>query len=202
MKVILKERVKTLGNVGEIVNVSAGHARNYLIPNGLAVLADESNKAQSAHYEKMLAKKVAEQKANAEATAKAVNGVKIELVKRCGASGKLFGSVTTQELSEELSKLGHDVERRHLVLDKPIRDLGEYEVVAKVFNGIETTFNVSVTMDPKQAEENKKKAEELAAIKAAQEEAAKKAAEEGTPVDGELSEEEKLKQEANKILRA
>lgn len=202
MKVILKERVKSLGNVGEIVNVSAGHARNFLIPNGFAVLADESNKAQVEHYTKMLAKKVAEQKSEAEAVAKGLSGVKLDLVKRCGGNGKLFGSVTTQELSEELAKLGHDVERRHLTLDNPIRELGEYEVTAKVFSGVEAKFTVTVTMDPQQAEENKKKAEELAAAKKAKEELDKLAAENNTETDGELSEEEKLKQDANRILRS
>lgn len=202
MKVILKERVKTLGNVGEIVNVSAGHARNFLIPNGFAVLADASNKAQSAHFEKILSKKVGEQKTAAQATAKAVGAVELELIKRSGPTGKLFGSVTTQDLSEELAKLGHDIERRHLILAKPIRDLGVFTVAVKVFSGVESSFKVTVKMDPKQAEENVKRAEEQAALKAAQALEAAAKAEAGESAEGtELSEEDKLKQEANAILR-
>ena len=74
MKVILTERVKSLGNIGEIVNVSQGFARNYLIPNSLAKLADEGNSKQMEDYQKMLAKKVAEEKAAAEELAKKVSG--------------------------------------------------------------------------------------------------------------------------------
>ncbi len=203
MKVILKETVKSLGNVGEIVNVSAGYARNFLIPNGSAVLADESNTAQVKHYEKLLAKKVAGDKADAETVAKAINGVNLELIKRVGTNGKLFGSVTTHELSQELAKLGHDVERRHLLLEDPIRSVGSYTVKAKIFAGIEAAFTVSVKMDPAQEEENKKKAEELAAAKAAKEALAKEQEEAAANGENtELSEEEKLKMEANRILRS
>ncbi len=202
MKVILKEKVKSLGNVGEIVNVSAGHARNFLIPNGLAVLADESNKAQVTHYTKMLAKKVEEEKNDAQNVAKKVNGLTLNLIKRVGANGKLFGSVTTQELSVELGKLGHDIERRHLILANPIKAVGTYEVKAKVFQGVEAAFTVTVAMDPKQAEEAEKKAKELAEAKKIKEQMA--ADSEGvTPEEGkELSDDEKLKIEANKILRS
>ncbi|MFG1499796.1 50S ribosomal protein L9 [Halobacteriovorax sp. XZX-3] len=204
MKVILKETVKSLGNVGEIVNVSAGYARNFLIPNGAAVLADESNTAQVKHFEKLLAKQVEADKASATKVAGAINGLNIELIKRVGTNGKLFGSVTTHELSLELGKLGHDVERRHLLLENPIRAIGSYEVKAKVFAGVDATFTVTVKMDPAQEEENKKKAEELAAMKAAQELLAKEAAEAAASGDnsGEMSEEEKLKMEANRILRS
>ncbi len=202
MKVILKEKVKTLGNVGQTVNVSAGHARNFLIPNGLAVLADESNKAQTEHMSKILAAKVAEEKQVATDLAKKVDGVAIEMIKRVGNGGKLFGSVTTQDLSTELSKLGYDVERKVLVLDKPIKGLGVYNVKAKLFKAVEANFTVTVKMDPAQEEENLKKAEELAAQKQALAAIAAAEAEENpTGEVKELTEDEKLKQEANRILR-
>lgn len=202
MKVILKEKVKTLGNVGQTVNVSAGHARNFLIPNGLAVLADEANKAQTEHMSKILAAKVAEEKKVAQDLAKKVDGVAIEMIKRVGNGGKLFGSVTTQDLTVELSKLGYDVERKALTLDKPIKGLGLYNVKAKLFKEVEANFTVTVKMDPAQEEENKKKAEELAAQKQALAAIAAAEAEENpTGEVKELSEEEKLKQEANRILR-
>ncbi|OIQ19037.1 MAG: hypothetical protein BM556_07055 [Bacteriovorax sp. MedPE-SWde] len=202
MKVILKERVKSLGNIGEIVNVSAGHARNFLIPSGFAVLADESNTAQVEHYTKMLAKKVAEQKGEAEATAKGLNGLSMELIKRVGGNGKLFGSVTTQELSEELAKLGHDVERRHLSVEKPIREIGTFDVKVKVFSGVEASFQVTIAMDPAQIEENKKRSEEIAEAKKVKAELDALNAENAGEENAELSEEEKLKQEANRILRS
>ena len=203
MKVILKDKVKSLGNVGETVNVSAGYARNFLIPNGFAVQADESSEAQAKHYAKMLAKRVAEEKSDAEAVAKKINGIKIELIKRVGPGGKLFGSVTSQELSVELGKLGHDVERRHLVLANPIKAVGTYAVKAKVFSGVESEFTVTVAMDPKQAEEQEKRAkdiEEAKKIKAAMSAGDSEGAE--GEEKKELTEEEKLKIEANKILRS
>lgn len=201
MKVILKEKVKTLGNVGQTVNVSAGYARNFLFPNHLAVLADESNSAQAAHMNKILATKLAGEKSAAQDVAKKVSGVKLELIKRVGNNGKLFGSVTTQDLALELAKLGLEVERKALVLDKPIKGLGVYNVKAKLFKEVEASFSVTIKIDPAQEEENKKKAEELAAAKAAQA-ANNAAANADANVDvSALSEEEKLKMEANRILR-
>ena len=203
MKVILTERVKTLGNVGEVVNVSAGYARNYLIPNRFAVLADESNKKQAAHHERMLAARVAAEKSDAESLKGKLEGFTLELVKKVGGSGKLFGTVTNAEVSKELASQGIDVERRLISLD-PIKALGKFEAKAKLFNGVEAAFNINVSIDPKQAEELKAKQEE-AERKAAAKKARKDAGETEevvTEEKKELTEEEKLKEEANKILRS
>lgn len=206
MKVILTEKVPTLGNVGEIVNVSPGYARNYLIPNRFAVLADSGNKAQLDHYNKMLAKKVAEEKTSAQALAKKLNGLNLQLIKKVGANGKLFGTVTTSELAKELETKEISVERRTLILDNPIKALGSYNVKAKLFSGVEAEFSVSVEIDPKQAEELKKKAEAAAAAKKkAKEEAEAKAAagegEEEKP-EAEMTDEQRLAKEADALLRS
>ena len=205
MKVILTEKVPTLGNVGEIVNVSPGYARNYLIPNRFAVLADSGNKAQLDHYNKMLAKKVAEEKGAAEAVAKKLSGLSLELIKKVGANGKLFGTVTTGDLVKELEGKEISLERRTLIIEKPIKALGTYNVKAKLFSGVEAEFSVKVDIDPKQAEELKKKAEAAAeAKKKAKEEAEAKAAagetEEATP-EAELTDEQRLAKEADALLR-
>lgn len=188
MKVILTERVKTLGNIGEIVNVSQGFARNYLIPNSLAKFADEGNSKQMEDYQKMLAKKVAEEKAAAEDLAKKVSGITVSLVKKIGGNGRLFGTVTNSELSKELEKQGVTVERRLITIEDPIKTLGEYEITAKLFKGVDATFKVKVEIDPKQAEEMKKKQEAAAKKKAAKKEAAEEATEES--VEGEVATEE------------
>lgn len=167
MKVILTENVKSLGNVGEIVNVSPGYARNNLIPARKAILADASNKKQMADMEKMLAKKVAEQKAEAEAVAKKLNGLTITLIKKVGGNGSLFGTVTNTEIAKELAKQDIEIERRLIVIETPIKALGSYEIKAKVFKDVDATFNVKVEIDPKQAEEMKKKQEAAAKKKAA-----------------------------------
>ncbi|MAZ47299.1 MAG: 50S ribosomal protein L9 [Halobacteriovoraceae bacterium] len=189
MKVILTNKVKSLGNIGEIVNVSQGYARNFLIPNKMAKLADEGNSKQMADYQKMLAKKVAEEKAAAEEVAGKLKNVAISLVKKVGGNGTLFGTVTNTELSKELEKLGIHVERRLINVDTPIKTLGEYEISAKLFKGVEATFKVKVEIDPKQAEEMKKKQEAAAKAKKAKAEKAEAAAEEGAEATAETSEE-------------
>lgn len=178
MKVILTDNVKSLGSVGEIVSVSQGFGRNYLIPNKLAILADEGNQKQMADYQKMLAKKVAEQKAAAEALAKKLNGMTVELIKKVGGNGRLFGTVTNTELSKKLAEQGIEVEKRLINVDTPVKTLGTFDITAKLFKGVEATFKVKVEMDPKQAEEIKKK-QEAAAKKAAKKGQKTEAATEG-----------------------
>ncbi|MGZ3787046.1 MAG: 50S ribosomal protein L9 [Bacteriovorax sp.] len=204
MKVILTEKVPTLGNIGEIVNVSAGHARNYLVPNGFAMVADEGNKNLLAAQQKSLAKKIQAQKDAALELKKKIEGTTIELIKKVGASGKLFGTVTNAELSKELESKGLVVERRLIHLESPIKGLGLFNAKAKIFQDVEATFKVKISIDPKQAEELKKSQEE--ALKAA--EARKKAAAEAkaagetaAPV-AELTEEQRLKAEVDKLLRS
>lgn len=187
MKVILTEKVKSLGSVGEIVNVSAGYARNNLIPAKKAKLADASNAKQMADYQKMLAKKVAEEKAEAEALAKKLNGTVVSLVKKVGGNGRLFGTVTNVELSKELEKQDIIIERRLINVDTPIKTLGEFEMTAKLFSGVEATFKVKVEMDPKQVEELKKKQE--AAAKRASKKAEKVEEADAEATDAEGSEE-------------
>lgn len=204
MKVILTEKVPALGNIGEIVNVSAGHARNYLVPNGFAMVADEGNKKLLAAQQKSLGKKIQAQKDAANEIKKKVEGLTLELIKKVGASGKLFGTVTNAELSKELENKGVLVERRLIHLESPIKGLGTFTAKAKIFQDIEATFKVRVSIDPKQAEELKLAQEE--ALKAA--EARKKAAAElkasgetATPV-AEMTEEQRLKMEVDKLLRS
>lgn len=204
MKVILTEKVPTLGNIGEIVNVSAGHARNYLVPNGYAMVADEGNKKLLAAQQKSLAKKIQGQRDAAVELKKKIEGTTLELIKKVGASGKLFGTVTNAELSKELENKGITVERRLIHLESPIKGLGTFNAKAKIFQDVEATFKVKVAIDPKQAEELKKAQEE--AVKAA--EARKKAAVEAkdnaaaaTPA-AEMTEEQRLKAEVDKLLRS
>lgn len=172
MKVILTENVKTLGSVGEIVNVSQGYARNFLIPNQFAMLADEGSTKQMKDYQKRLAAKVAQAKADAEATASKLSGMTVNLIKKIGGNGRLFGTVTNTEVAAELAKQGIDIERRLINIDTPIKTLGEFELSAKLFKDVSATFKVKVEIDPKQAEEIKKKQEAAAAKKKARAEKA------------------------------
>ncbi|MCO4755051.1 MAG: 50S ribosomal protein L9 [Bacteriovoracaceae bacterium] len=184
MKVILTDRVKALGNVGEVVNVSQGYARNYLIPNKLALLADEGNQKQMEDYQKMLSKKVEEEKKAAQDLGKQLDGKTITVTKKVGGNGRLFGTVTSSELSKELEKQGVSIERRLINVDTPIKTLGEFEVKANLFHGIDATFNVKVEMDPAQVAEEKRKQE------AAAKKAGRKGAKEGEEAKAEGAESE------------
>lgn len=204
MKVILTERVASLGNIGEIVNVSAGHARNYLVPNGFAMAADDSNKRLLAAQQKSLAKKMQAQKDAAIEVKKKIEGLTLELIKKVGASGKLFGTVTNAELAKELSNKGFEVERRQISLETPIKGLGVFNAKAKLFNDVEATFKIKIAIDPKQAEELKKAQEEAvknAEAKKAAQAAAKAAGIEEVPA-AEMTEEQRLKAEVDKLLRS
>lgn len=176
MKVILTEKVKALGTIGEIVNVSAGYARNFLFPRKLAILADEKNSNVLKDKQKALAKKIAAEKAEAEAQKKKIDGITIELIKKVGANGRLFGAVTTQEIAKELEKQGVSVERRLISVDGSIKALGTYDVKVKLFHDVTATFKLKVAIDAAMAEELKKQqaeAQKRNAEKKAKAEAAK-----------------------------
>jgi large subunit ribosomal protein L9 len=204
MKVILTEKVPALGNIGEIVNVSAGHARNYLVPNGFAMVADDSNKKLLAAQQKSLGKKIQAQKDAALEIKKKIEGMTLDLIKKVGASGKLFGTVTNAELSKELENRGVTVERRLIHLEAPIKGLGIFTAKAKIFQDVEATFKVKVSIDPKQAEELKLAQEEALKASDARKKAAAEAKANGetaTPV-AEMTEEQRLKAEVDKLLRS
>jgi large subunit ribosomal protein L9 len=179
MKVILTEKVKALGTIGEIVNVTAGFARNFLFPQKLAVLADEKNSNVLKDKQKALAKKISAEKSAAEAVKKKLDGMTVELIKKVGANGRLFGAVTSQEIAKELEKQGVHIERRLLSFDGSIKSLGTYDVKAKLFNDVTAEFKLKVTIDAAMAEQLKKEqaeAQKRNAEKKAKAEAAKAAA--------------------------
>lgn len=179
MKVILIEKVKALGTIGEIVNVSAGFARNYLYPNKLAILADEKNSNVMKDKQKALAKKIGAEKDIALALKKKIEGVTVELIKKVGTNGRLFGAVTTQDIAKELERQGIAIERRLLSIEGSVKSLGTYDVKAKLFNDVTATFKLKVAIDAAMAEELRKQqadAQKRNADKKAKAEALKAAA--------------------------
>lgn len=176
MKVILTEKVKALGTIGEIVNVSAGFARNFLFPKKLALLADDKNSNILKDKQKALGKKINAEKDAALDIKKKLEGITVELIKKVGQNGRLFGAVTSQEISKELEKQGVNVERRLLTVEGTIKSLGTYDVKAKLFNDITATFKLKVAIDAAMAEQLKKEqadAQKRNADKKAKAEAAK-----------------------------
>ena len=207
MKVILTEKVPTLGNVGEIVNISAGYARNFVIPNKLGVIADAGNAKALANQQKALAKKVAEQKADAQAVKSKIDGLTLEFVKKAGANGKLFGAITTLDLSNELKSKGVEIERRLITVNNAMKNLGKFTAKVKLFQGVEAEFKINIVMDPTQAEELKakqiaaeKRKEEKAAAAALAAENGEEPAKEDAAV--EQTEDQRLAAQANAILRS
>jgi len=180
MKVILTEKVKALGTVGEIVNVAAGYARNYLFPRRLALLADDKNSNILKDKQKALGKKIAVEKDAALAVKKKLDGMTVELIKKVGANGRLFGAVTSSDIANELEKQGVNVERRLITLEGSVKSLGTYDAKAKLMNDVVANFKVKVTIDAamaeqlkkEQAEAQKRNAEKKAKAEAAKAEAA------------------------------
>jgi large subunit ribosomal protein L9 len=160
MKVILTEKVKALGTIGEIVNVSAGFARNFLFPRKLALLADSKNSNILKDKQKALGKKIAAERDAALSTKKKLEGLTIELIKKVGSNGRLFGAVTSNEISKELEKHGIHVERRLLTVDGSIKSLGTYDVKAKLFNDVTASFKLKIAIDAAMAAQLKKEQEE------------------------------------------
>ncbi|MDF2672615.1 MAG: ribosomal protein [Clostridiales bacterium] len=146
MKVILKADVKALGKKGDIVNTSDGYARNYLFPKGVATEATEGNlKAQEAFKAKEVKKK-AEEKDIALELAKKISSLSISISVKTGENGKLFGSITSKDIAEELKKQHNiDFDKKKFVLDEAIKTAGEYSVEVKVYPEISGKLKVSIT---------------------------------------------------------
>ena len=147
MQVILKKDVQNIGEVGDLVNVKDGYARNYLIPNSLAEIATAGALAQR---ERNIARiKVKAEKLHQEALAakeEIEKIAKIELSAKAGESGKLFGTITTKKLSEELlAKCGIEIDKKSIVLDKPINHIGNFLMTIKLSSKVKAQLNVEVT---------------------------------------------------------
>lgn len=145
MKVIFTADVKGQGKKGELKEVSTGYARNYLMPRGLATEATADNLNAFKLKEKAKAAQIAKEKAQAEEYAKKLSGVQVTIRAKAGANGKLFGAVTSQEISDVLrEQFGMDVEKNKIVQPEPIKSYGSYTVKAKLGYEISGTVNVLV----------------------------------------------------------
>jgi large subunit ribosomal protein L9 len=145
MEVILKKNVDKLGYANEVVSVKPGYGRNFLIPQGYAVLATPS--AVKANNEIMKQKSHKEDKLLAEAQelASKLGDSKVSILTKAGEKGKIFGSVNTVQLAEALKKAGFEVDRKSLkIKDEPIREVGTFEAEANLFKGVKQTFSFEV----------------------------------------------------------
>ena len=131
MKLILKENVADLGYKDDVVEVKDGYCRNYLIPQGKAVIATESALKQLAENQRQRAHKLAQIKAEAEAAAKALEGVKLTIGAKTSSTGTVFGSVNAIQIAEALEKLGHNVDRKIIYIKEPVKVVGVYTATIK-----------------------------------------------------------------------
>ncbi len=155
MKVILKEDVKALGSIGEIVNVKNGYARNFLIPKGLAVKADSKNLKEFEHHKRMIEFKLNKVKIQAEQIKEKIENVELNIPQKLGKSGKLFGSVTSLMIEKELEKEGLDIDRKKILLKEPIKTLGNFEIDVKLHPEVIAKLKVNVIAEEEDKEKEK-----------------------------------------------
>ena len=143
MEVILKQPVRNLGDQDDVVKVKPGYARNYLIPQGLAILATASNKKALEEKKRQAAHKVEFVRQQAQEKAEELNGLKLTIETLAGADGKLFGSITPLQISNQLKDKGYEVDRKTITLED-IRSIGEYVAVIHLHKEVKAEVEVEV----------------------------------------------------------
>ena len=148
MDIILKQDVDLLGSKYDVVTVKDGYARNFLIPQGLAVVATKSNAKVNDEVIRQQAHKAAKAKEAAEAIASKLEGLSIKLGAKAGESGKIFGSVNSIQLADAIQGAGYDIERKQIQLaDDTIKELGSYEAIVKLHKEVTVTVNFEVVAE-------------------------------------------------------
>jgi large subunit ribosomal protein L9 len=152
MDVILLERIEKLGSIGDVVKVKNGYARNFLLPNGKALRANDSNrKVFEANREKIEAQNV-ERRGAAEVDAKKIDGAKVQLIRQASNTGQLYGSVSARDLAEALEAQGHKIAKNQIVLDRPIKAIGLQDVKIALHPEVSVTISVNIARSPEEAE--------------------------------------------------
>ncbi len=152
MEVILLERVEKLGQIGDIVNVKNGFARNYLLPNKKALRANEANKKVFEANRTRIESDNAEKRSEAEKASKGVEGKTVQLIRQASNVGALYGSVSARDIVEALEAEGAKVSKSQVVLDRPIKAIGVHEVKIALHPEVAVTVKVNVARSPEEAE--------------------------------------------------
>lgn len=147
MEVILREDIEKLGNRGQVVNVAAGYARNYLLPKRLAVVANEGNRKIVEQERQAHLRREAKEVADAQDLAKLMANVAVSIAQKAGENDQLFGSVTAQDITNALEKQGYNIERRKVQLAEPIKQLGEFKVPLRLHKDVTVEIPVTVTRE-------------------------------------------------------
>jgi large subunit ribosomal protein L9 len=152
MEVILLERIEKLGAIGDVVKVKNGYARNFLLPNGKALRANESNRKVFESNRERIEATNAERRATAEVDSKGIDGITVQLIRQASNTGQLYGSVSARDLSELLEAEGHKIAKNQIVLDRPIKSIGLQEVRIALHPEVSVTIKVNVARSPEEAE--------------------------------------------------
>ena len=147
IEVILREDIKTLGRAGEMVRVKPGYARNYLLPQGLAYEATEGNRKRIAAETRVRAARNDAERAEAERVAGTLSGLSLTLSGKAGEEGKLFGSITSQDIADALARQGYTVDRRRIELEHPIKSTGTHTVSVRLHPEVHAQLQVSVNAE-------------------------------------------------------
>ncbi|GGE46947.1 50S ribosomal protein L9 [Agaricicola taiwanensis] len=151
MNVILLERIAKLGQMGDVVRVKDGYARNFLLPQGKALRANEANKAHFESQRAQLETRNLELKKDAEAAGEKLNGQSVIIIRQAGETGQLYGSVSTRDIAEALGAEGFKVGRNQIVLNTPIKAIGLHEVPVALHPEVEVSITVNVARSTDEA---------------------------------------------------
>jgi large subunit ribosomal protein L9 len=144
VKLILVESIHSLGEAGDLVSVRPGYARNYLLPQGKALLATETRVKELEHKRRIAEEKAARELKDLQAIKKQLEKLTIEIGARAGDSGKLFGSVTTPQIAERIEASGLEIDRRRIELHEPIKEVGEHKVSVRLLRELVAELTVTV----------------------------------------------------------
>jgi large subunit ribosomal protein L9 len=144
MQVILREDIDKLGKIGDLVKVADGYARNYLVPRLKAIEATPKNVHAMDHAKKMVSDRLRKMKKEAAADADRIKALAITIKAKSGEEGKLFGAVTTMDIAEAMKAQGVVVDKRKIVLDEPIKRLGDHTITVKLHSDVTADFKLSV----------------------------------------------------------
>jgi large subunit ribosomal protein L9 len=147
MDVILREDIDKLGTRGQLVKVAPGYARNFLLPNKMAVAATESNKKIGEQERQAHLRREAKVEGEAQDLGKMLGAVSITISQKAGENNQLFGSVTSKDIAEALENQGYTIERRKIVLDEPIKTLGEFKVPVRLHREVTAEITVHVVKE-------------------------------------------------------
>ena len=147
MELILRDDIEKLGRRGEVVNVPAGYARNFLLPRGLAMAVNDANKAQIDKEKRAWAARMAKEKEEFETLAEQIAELRFVAPRKVGENELLYGSVTSADVGEFLQSKGIEIDKRRVLLDEPVKHLGEHEIKVRLHPEVQATLKLLVTKE-------------------------------------------------------